>query len=195
MAYLKVFATLMLALAAVTIWLWNPGPLYSAGLRNLNPADIVVRFVQQFFSPWTGLHFCLPVLLVLLWNQREKRKSLLGKSFALCGCAVFFSLNEFFNGDVAGGCYIFPFVIALLPDIAAARRAFWTVCRAPLSCCRLWFLPSCRWRRLVCHFFRPTRCQARAPAIPIIRSSGSYCWPRSTRASRWISVFARRNMP
>jgi hypothetical protein len=120
LAYLKSFAVLMLMLIAVKIWLWNPGPLYYAGLTSLNPQVVVLRFVQQFVSPWTGLLFCLPVLAMLLWSQKARRASLLVKGFALCGCAGFFSLYEFFNGDVAGGRYIFPFVIVLLPDIAAA---------------------------------------------------------------------------
>jgi hypothetical protein len=120
LAYLKSFAALILMLIAVKLWLWNPGPLYYAGLASLQLQVIVLRFVQQFFSPWTGLLFCLPVLLVLLWSEKARRTSLLVKGFALCGCAGFFSLYEFFNGDLAGGRYIFPFIIALLPDIAAA---------------------------------------------------------------------------
>jgi hypothetical protein len=120
LTYIKPFAALMLMLIAVKIWLWNPGPLYYIGLAGLDPLVVVLRFVQQFLSPWTGLLFCLPVLIVLLWSEKARYKSLLVKGFALCGCAGFFSLYEFFNGDVAGGRYIFPFVIALLPDIAAA---------------------------------------------------------------------------
>jgi hypothetical protein len=120
LAYLKFFTVLMLMLVAVKLWLWNPDPLYYTDLASLNPQIVVVRFVQQFFSPWTGLLFCLPVLLVLLWSEEARRISLLVKGFALCGCAGFFSLYDFFNGDVAGGRYIFPFIIAFLPDIAAA---------------------------------------------------------------------------
>lgn len=117
-SYLKIFVALLLALIALKLWLWNP--TYASAVQGVSFVGSLSRFFQQFFSMWTGLPFCLPVLLVLLWSQKSRRASILMKIFALCGCAAFFSLYVFFNGDIGGGRYIFPFVIALLPDIAEA---------------------------------------------------------------------------
>jgi hypothetical protein len=46
--------------------------------------------------------------------------SLIFKFTGLFACAFFFSLYPFYDGEVVGGRYIFPFVVALLPEIAGA---------------------------------------------------------------------------
>ena len=112
------FGALLLALIAVKLWLWNP--VYASTVGGISVSQSLSNFVEQLFSPWTGLPFCLPVLLVLFWTPKERRRSLAYKILGLCGCASFFSLYSFFNGDLAGGRYIFPFAIALIPEIAAA---------------------------------------------------------------------------
>ncbi|HET7086187.1 MAG TPA: hypothetical protein VFI23_15535 [Rhizomicrobium sp.] len=117
-SYVLVFGPLLLALAGVKLWLWNP--FYAAAVGDISVSQSLARFGAQFFSPWTGLLFCLPVLLVLPWTERSRWKALGFKILGLCGCAAFFSLYDFFNGDLAGGRYIFPFVVALLPEVAGA---------------------------------------------------------------------------
>jgi hypothetical protein len=116
-SYILWFALLLAALACVKLWLWNP--TYIAAISGASLLSAPLYFVQQFFSPWTGLLFCLPVLLVLFWAGKAYRRALLFKLLGLCGCAAFFSLYSFFTGEIAGGRYIFPYVIALLPEIAA----------------------------------------------------------------------------
>jgi len=118
--YFGWLGALMAALVAIKLWLWNPSPIYYAGLANISAAELLSHFLQQIFSPWTGLVFCLPILLVLFWVERARRRSLLFKAFGLAGCAAVFSLYDFFDGDIAGGRYIFPFLISLLPEIAGA---------------------------------------------------------------------------
>lgn len=115
-AYFIPFVSLMICLGIVKLWLWNP--IYISVIKSISVRDMFSHFWQQFLSPWTGLFFCLPVLLALFWTPKVNRVSVVGKIVALCGCAAFFSLYSFFNGDVPGGRYMFPFVIALLPEIA-----------------------------------------------------------------------------
>ena len=117
-AYAALLGLLLIGLILVKLWLWNS--LYVATISDLSVSESLDRFWQQFFSPWTGLLFCLPVLLALLFAGQPDRKGLFWKLAGLCGCAAVFSLYSFFNGDIAGGRYIFPFVVALLPEIAAA---------------------------------------------------------------------------
>jgi hypothetical protein len=68
---------------------------------------------------------------LLIWHKPAHRRRLLFKMMGLCGCAAVFSLYDFFNGGIAGGRYIFPFVIALLPEIAAAASRL--LDRTPLA--------------------------------------------------------------
>jgi hypothetical protein len=112
------FGTAVLGLICVKLWLWNP--VYASAIGSFSFSESLGRLVEQFFSPWTGLLLCLPVLLVLFSPGQVHRKSLYFKGAGILGCAAFFSLYNFFNGDVAGGRYIFPFVVALLPEVAAA---------------------------------------------------------------------------
>ena len=120
MTYLRWLAAPVLLLIAVKLWLWNPSPLYYGSLSRITAPDYSSHFLQQFFSPWTGLFFCLPILLMLFWHEKLRRRSLLFKGVGVIGCAACFSLYPFFDGDIAGGRYIFPFVISLLPEIGGA---------------------------------------------------------------------------
>ena len=117
-SYLSLSGALLIVLVLIKLWLWNP--FYVSLVGNFSFSQSLLHFGEQFFSPWTGLLFCLPVLAVLPWTQKARRRPLWFKILGLCGCAAFFSLYDFFNGDLAGGRYIFPFVVALLPEIAGA---------------------------------------------------------------------------
>jgi len=44
------------------------------------------------------------------------------KVLGIVGCTAVFAFYDFFNGDVAGGRYVFPFCVALLPELAVAAR-------------------------------------------------------------------------
>lgn len=140
--YFGAFGVLLIVLATMKVWLWNP--YYNDVLAHVFVSESVVHFFQQFFSPWTGLIPCLPIVLVLIWHEKSQRRTILFKLLGLCGCAAVFSLYGFFNGGLAGGRYIFPFVLALLPEIAVAAsrlldlwpRAAWVLPVAVLA-----FLP------------------------------------------------------
>jgi len=131
LVYALHFGALLLVLIGVKLWLWSP--FYASAVGGISLSQSLSNFTEQFVSPWTGLPFCLPMLLVLFWSPRTQRRSLAYKFLGLCGCAAFFSLYSFFNGDIAGGRYIFPFTVALIPEIASAasrlldrhRRAAW----------------------------------------------------------------------
>jgi hypothetical protein len=115
-SYGLAFGGLLIVLAVVKLWLWNHTD--ASVMQDISFSQSLPQIVEQFVSPWTGLFFCLPVLLTLFWHGREDRKALLFKGAGLLFCAALFSLYYFFDGDIAGGRYIFPFVIALLPEIA-----------------------------------------------------------------------------
>jgi hypothetical protein len=135
LGYFLPLGAFLLVLGAVKLLLWNPAAIYYNGLQYLTASIVLQRFAQQFFSSWTGLLFCLPMLLVLIWHEKSQRRAIFFKVLGLCGCAGVFSLYDFFNGDIAGGRYIFPFTIALIPQIGTAAcrlldrwpRAAWLV--------------------------------------------------------------------
>jgi len=117
--YLGVLGILMLLLAAVKIWIWNPPTAY-LGLGFSNTPQIFLNLAEEIGSPWTGLPFCLPALFVLFWSPKTLRKDLAIKVVGLLGCMAFFSRYAFFDGNTPGGRYIFPFTVSLLPELAAA---------------------------------------------------------------------------
>jgi hypothetical protein len=132
--YVLIFAPSLLALVAAKLWLWNP--VYMAVATNADLGQAGFRFAQEFFSPWTGLIFCLPAVLLLLWHAPQQRCGILFKGAGIAACAAFFSLYDFFNGDIAGGRYIFPLMVALLPEIATGGQRL--LARAPKAA---WLLP------------------------------------------------------
>jgi len=97
---------------------WNPPAAY---IQDLNPSApaMLSRFFQQLISPWTGLAFCMPFVLILFLMPHPMWRNLAVKSAAIAGCMAFFSLYVFFDGDHPGGRYVFPFLIVLVPEIAA----------------------------------------------------------------------------
>jgi len=118
--YALSFGTLFFVLLCVKLWLWNPD--YNSVVERISLADSLRHLWLGLFDPRTGLPFCLPVLFVLFWHERSQRRSLIFKLAGLCACAFFFSLYPFYDGDVVGGRYIFPFVVALLPEVAGAAN-------------------------------------------------------------------------
>lgn len=134
--YLCVVTILLLALGSIKIWLWNTPPVYFSFLGDFAIGEMAWRLILQFFSPWTGLLFCLPALLLLFWHEKRERRSLSLKIAGLCACAAIFSLYPFFDGDTPGGRYIFPFTVALLPEASSAAGRL--VGRHPRTA---WLLP------------------------------------------------------
>jgi hypothetical protein len=122
--YLCTAGLLLLLLGGVKMWLWNPAPIYYGAFGHFAIADMAWRSLLQLVSPWTGLLFCLPVLLLLFWHEKAERRPVILKIIGLCCCAAIFSLYSFFDGDTPGGRYIFPFTVALLPELGSAASRF-----------------------------------------------------------------------
>ncbi|HKQ45318.1 MAG TPA: hypothetical protein VJS47_07990 [Rhizomicrobium sp.] len=169
---------ILLALVLVKLWLWNP--IYASAISNISFADSLSHLVQQLISPWTGLLFCLPILMTLFWCPPAQYWPLLFKSAGLLGCAALFSLYPFFDGDVSGGRYIFPFVVALLPEISVAVSR--VLDRAPRAA---WLLP------VLVFTFLPVAGLA-APFFPdgVMPAPGP-CYPEHPAIRSWRIVFAK----
>jgi len=117
--YFVAFTVLITLLALAKLWTWNVPGTYQEVI-HVSAGQIGSHFLQQLISPWTGVLFCLPVLLVLIWVRPDQRMALLFKFAALLCCILFFSFFSFFDGDVPGGRYIFPFLLVLVPEIGGA---------------------------------------------------------------------------
>lgn len=125
----------LLIFCGAKLLVWNPLQAYGV-IFQISATDMFVHLITQIFSPWTGILFCLPVLIVLPWTAPSLRRSLLYKCAGLLACMLFFSFFSFFDGDVPGGRYIFPFAISLVPELASALTHILT--RRPRA---IWLLP------------------------------------------------------
>lgn len=135
--YGAVLGALFAGFALFKLSTWNPTGDYSWVLVA-SVSGTLLNLLQQIASPWSGLPFCMPVMMVLFWCEAPLRRALMFKLGGLLCCMLILSIFPFFDGDVPGGRYIFPFLLVLLPEIAAGVAVI--ARKAPRA---MWLLPLC----------------------------------------------------
>lgn len=99
---------------------WAVPPFYAYVDYNL--LHYVERLFRQYVSVAHGMIPCLPVLLVLFWCPRRFLFGLTIKLVGIFGVTAILAVIMF-DGGFNGGRYVLPFLVALLPEIAASTQA------------------------------------------------------------------------
>lgn len=90
---------------------------YNSFPWDRTPTAILERFFHSVFSFTFGLAWSFPALWFLLSGWRDNGRPLAFKLAALLALQLFFCTLPFWHGGMAGGRYLFPFLLFLLPEI------------------------------------------------------------------------------
>ena len=74
---------LLAAFVFFKLWTWNPTTDYDWIVVATVPS-VLINLFQQVASPWSGLPFCMPVLLVLFWHAQARSGGLWLSSLRAC---------------------------------------------------------------------------------------------------------------
>jgi hypothetical protein len=161
---------LLISFFAAKAHYWAVPEFYA--LVDYDPWRYLERIFRQYLSPAHGMIACLPILLVLFWCPRPLWKDLAIKLAGILGVTAILAFLPFSDGGFNGGRYILPFLIGLLPEIAAGARQL--IVRRPYV---VWLVP------VLVILFLPLA-EYRADQLPGgISGSKQSCWPDTSPIS------------